>query len=214
MSQSQSIRRALHLHHRSSSGTPAGRGETSKPLFVCERGGDGAVFAPKEGCPCARFTQVRSVCAPRMLVCVFCMRLCVFSVVFSSSTAIPLSAVCPSLKHQLVSEGPLGGKETTGRLHSSFHPHKDVPLLPVLSFFQEVLAGRGFFFFHSVSLSRSLVADNVDDLPLSYTISSGDFFFLLLPAENVFVESVFLVFFRRVLRFIDALKIRGCFLPD
>lgn len=144
-----------HSHSRSAAlsisinAAPLGRGDTSKPLFVCERG----LSLHQRGLPVCTF-HARALClCARVLVCVLCMRLCVFSVVFSSSTAIPLSAVCPSLKHQLVSEGPLGGKETTGRLHSFFHPHKDVPLLPVLSFFQEVLAGRGFFtLFHSLAL--------------------------------------------------------------
>lgn len=90
-------------------------------------------------CTCALSVRLRA-CA-----CFACV--CVFSVVFSSTAAIRPSAVCPSLKHQLVSEGPLGEKETTGRLHSFFYPHKDVPLLPVLSFFQEVFAVRGFCFF-------------------------------------------------------------------
>lgn len=69
------------------------------------------------------------------------------SAVFSSSlTVIPLSAICPSLKHQLFSNGPLGEKETTGRLHFFFYPHKDVLLLPVLFFFQGVFAVRLFPF--------------------------------------------------------------------
>lgn len=118
-------------------------------------------------CLCANVAAFASKRAARVLIsctCALSLRLhacvcfayfCVFSVVFSSSTAIPLSAVWPSLKHQLVSEGPLGEKEMTGRLHSFFYPHKDVPLLPVLSFFQEVFAVRVFFFFRSVSLSLS-----------------------------------------------------------
>lgn len=51
-----------------------GWGEMSKPLFVCECG----CLCIKEGCPCVHFTHVRSVCASACL-CMFCMRLCVFS---------------------------------------------------------------------------------------------------------------------------------------
>lgn len=69
-----------------------------------------------------------------------CVRVCVCvsqpSAAFSSSpTVIPLSAICPSLKRQLFSKGPLGETETTGRLHVFFYPHRDAALLPVLPFF-------------------------------------------------------------------------------
>lgn len=55
---------------------PLGRGETSKPLFVCECG----CLCIKEGCPCsfhAHLWQTASVCASACL-CMFCVRLCVF----------------------------------------------------------------------------------------------------------------------------------------
>ncbi len=137
-----------------------------------------AAFVPKEAKTKMCLRARLCVC-----VCIFCMWksvcvcVCVWasqpSAVFSSSpTVIPLSAICPSLKHQLFSKGPLGEKETTGRLHVFFYPHKDVLLLPVLLFFQEVFAVRLFpfcrseiLFIHVPSLSFSL------PLPLSLSLS-------------------------------------------
>lgn len=127
----------------------------------------------------------------RLDACVCFACVCVLCVVFSSSTAISLSAVCPSLKHQLVSEGPLGEKETTGRLHSFFYSHKDVPLLPVLSFFQEVFAVRAFFFtlFHS----RSLLADNC--LPVKRFLVVVVLFFSQLKTVLIEFHQDFFFFF-------------------
>lgn len=130
----------------------------------------------KRKCLCEKECTMVCVCfhAHHLLHREQCVRACVCeppsqpSVVFSSSlTVIPLSAICPSLKHQLFSKGPLGERETTGRLHFFFYPHKDVLLLPVLLFFQEVFAARlsAFRRFYSsmgcLSLSLSL------PLPLS-----------------------------------------------
>lgn len=77
-------------------------------LFVCERMHVGLCVYMCVSLHAHHLTH-RGVCV--------CVRVCASqpSVVFSSSlTVIPLSAICPSLKHQLFSKGPLGEKETTG----------------------------------------------------------------------------------------------------
>lgn len=73
VSQSQSIHCALHLHHRSSSGTRRGKGRHPNLCLSA----NAAAFASKRSCSCAHFTHVRFVCASACL-CMFCMRLCVF----------------------------------------------------------------------------------------------------------------------------------------
>lgn len=158
-------------------------------------------------CVCALYVYLhahvsftwRNVCEC-VSVCA-CVRACVFqtTAVFSSSTVNPLSAICPSLKRQLFSEGPLGGKETTGRLHFSFYPHKDVLLLPVLSFYQEVFAVRLLFFprsafeilfIHVLSLFLSptslLLTDNVDSASLCLSVERLSFSLCSLWCSVVF----------------------------
>lgn len=119
--------------------------------------------------------------------------------VFSSSTVILLSAICPSLKRQLFSEGPLGGKETTGRLHFFFYPHKDVLLLPVLSFFQEVFAVRlrPFFCFPSASLRFYLSVSCLCFSPTFLLLTDSVGFPSLCPS----VERLFVFLFGALLPF-------------
>ena len=148
-------------------------------------------------------------------VCVcLCMSVCdppQPSTVFSSSlTVIPLSTICPSLKHQLFSKGPLGEKETTGRLHFFFYPHKDVLLLPVLLFFQEVFAVRLFpfclseilfihvpslCFSHFLSLSVNWWCWLCFTLPLSK--ETHIFFHLLSVSALLISDFLFLISFER-----------------
>lgn len=187
VSQSQSIHPALHLHHHSSWGMQREEGRYKHCLcvhvYVCL---NVAAFVPKKAtkkmCLCARFECALYVC---FCACVSfacgetceCVRAFPPSVVFSSAV-IPRSAICPSLKHQLFSEGPLGENETTGWLQFFFYPHKDVLLLPVLSFFQEVWSFFSFLpcwdfiypcpvsLFLSPTSSLYLLTDNVDSASL------------------------------------------------
>lgn len=143
---------------------PLGRGETSKPLFVCECG----CLCIKEGCPCsfhAQMWQTVSVCASACL-CMFCVHLCVFY-------SLLLHHCHPSVCRLPKPEAPVGFWGASGRKRNDwaitlllFSPQR-CSSPPRLVFLPGGLCCEGLFFFRSVSLSRSLLADNVDDLPPS-----------------------------------------------
>lgn len=177
----------------------------SAPLYQQEM----CVFAVWD--VCAYLCVCLQVCGNACLsLCVFCMgrNVCVcvcvpdsqLSVVFSTSlTVILLSAICLSLKRQLFSKGPVGENETTGRLRFFFYPHKDVLLLPVLLFFQEVFAVRLFPFCLSVILFIHVLLlsfSHISSLSLKWwcwlcfsvkTLPLFPFVFLLVPHLLCFI---------------------------
>lgn len=154
---SQSIHPALHLHHHSSPATQQEEEEDINTVCVCMCMNVTA-FVSK------RSISVHVVC--ELFLCLSllhaeeCVCVCVCDCARLHEPSSPLwcsppppsslSAICPSWKHQLVPEGPLGEKQMTGRSHF-FYPHKDVPLLPVSCFFQEVFV---WFFFPPFCIFR------------------------------------------------------------
>ena len=111
-------------------------------------------------------------------VCV-CVCVCVLvwasqpSAVFSSSpTVIPLSAICPSLKRQLFSEGPLGEKRNNWAITLLLLSSQRCSAPPCLAFFfQEVFAARLFFFSPFLPLWDFIYPCAVVSLTLSLFLS-------------------------------------------